>query len=187
MESLVVVVVVVVEWCFQSSIWAATATLWPPYHSSFVIFRLPHLEIPSIFHEPFSSFQPLFSRFLCSIRANGIADDASQSQVGQLGLLPCGRPHADYQATSQCPPLAGTFLSVFLIVFAASYHFFTIHLPPLSAPSRTSSPTSRKARTARHTLFSEMFKVRAICAVSCSGFSEKAASTRRALARKSFL
>lgn len=31
----------------------------------------------------------------------------------------------------------------------------TIHFPPLFGPCRTSSPTSFKARTVRHTLFSE--------------------------------
>ena len=62
----------------------------------------------------------------------------------------------------------------FLDSFAASHHFFTIHLPPLSPPSRTSEPTSFIARMARQTLFAEKPNPFATLEISASGVSAKA-------------
>lgn len=74
---------------------------------------------------------------------------------------------------------------VAIILMRHPHHFLTIHLPPLSAPSRTRRPTSLKARTDRHTLFSDMFSIWATRTKSISGFSASAERTLRALVLKS--
>ena len=63
--------------------------------------------------------------------------------------------------------------------------FLTIHLPPLSPPSRTSSPTSFIARMARQTLFAENPSPFATLEMSASGVSANAYRTFLAFSRKS--
>ena len=68
----------------------ATRTQCPKNRGN-IILRQLHLSVfgtdapplTSIFQEPYSLFQPLFSRLLCSFLSAGTSDDSGSYQVGQ--------------------------------------------------------------------------------------------------------
>ena len=61
---------------------------------------------------------------LCSFLSDGISDDSGSSQVRQHDQRPRVSPHAAIQTTSQCSPLSGISLLVFLLVFSVVFPIF---------------------------------------------------------------
>ena len=144
---------------------------------TYPFFGLPHLRFPLFSKSRLLRFSLCFHGFF-----------APFAQMG-FRMMPANPKQNNTPAALRSPPrglsdnipmpafvwsFLVSFHVSFLDSFAASHHFFTIHLPPLSPPSLTSKPTSFIARMARQTLFAEKPNPFATLEISASGVSAKA-------------